>query len=264
MPVDGWVLACLIFAAFAAGWVDAVVGGGGLIQLPALLIGLPQATPVAVISGTNKLSSFAGTLVASATYVRRLRVRWQVVVPLIVAAFLGSATGAQLVRLLPKQYFTPIVLVVLVGVGWYTWRRPALGLEDHERLTGRRRLLAIVAIGLGVGVYDGFLGPGTGTFFVILLVSVLGYGFLQASAYAKLANLTTNAAAIFVLGIQGQVLWLLGACMAAANLTGGFVGARLAIRYGNGFVRRVFLVVVVALVIKLGWDTVVLATNGWR
>ena len=249
-------LALLVVAAFAAGWIDAVVGGGGLIQLPALLIGLPQDTPIPTVSGTNKLSSAAGTAVATVTYLRKVRVDWKVALPLMAAAYAGSTAGAQLVRFVPRQLFTPLVLVVVVVVGIYTIRRPALGLETNLRHDGRARILRVLGIGLGVGLWDGLVGPGTGTFFVILLVAVIGYGFLQATVLTKLANLTTNVAALVVLGLTGHVLWGVGAVMAVANLTGGGIGARMALRHGNGFVRRVFLVTVSALALKLAWDTV--------
>lgn len=249
-------LALLVVAAFAAGWIDAVVGGGGLIQLPALLIGLPQDTQIPTVSGTNKLSSAAGTAVATVTYLRKVRVDWKVALPLMAAAYAGSTAGAQLVRFVPRQLFTPLVLVVVVVVGIYTIRRPALGLETNLRHDGRARILRVLGIGLGVGLWDGLVGPGTGTFFVILLVAVIGYGFLQATVLTKLANLTTNVAALVVLGLTGHVLWGVGAVMAVANLTGGGIGARMALRHGNGFVRRAFLVTVSALALKLAWDTV--------
>ncbi|HET9646977.1 MAG TPA: TSUP family transporter [Microlunatus sp.] len=246
----------LIVAAFAAGWVDAVVGGGGLIQLPALLIGLPADTPPAEILGTNKVSSVWGTATSSITYTRRLRPDWRTVLPLVVGSVVGSALGAQAARFLPKQYFTPIVLVALVVVGIYTWRRPELGLHSARKHDGRKHYLLTAAIGLGVGAYDGILGPGTGSFFVILLVTVLGYGFLEASAKAKIANLFTNLAAIAVFAAHGSILWGVGLAMGAANLTGGYIGARMALRGGNRFVRRVFLIVVAALAVKLAWDLV--------
>lgn len=256
MGVALHVVLLLAAAAFVAGWVDAVVGGGGLIQLPMLLVSLPQSTPVATISGTNKLSSAAGTATATATYLRKVTVQWRSALPLMGCAYVGSTLGAQLVKVLPKQAFTPIVLVVLLVVGSYTYRRPQLGLVHELKHSGGAHLLRLCTLGLGVGLYDGFLGPGTGTFFVIGLVAILGYGFLEASALTKLANLTTNVAALLVLGLSGHVLWALGGLMAVANLSGGFLGARMALRHGNAFVRKVFLVVVGLLVVKLAWDTV--------
>ena len=248
-------LALLVLAAFLAGWVDAVVGGGGLIQLPALLIGLPADTPVATIAGTNKLPSFLGTATAAATYLRSIRVDWSLAWPLLAMAAVGSASGAQLTHFLPRQHFTPLVLAAVVGVGWYTWRRPHLGLHGHVRHTGNDARLRMAAIGAVVGAWDGFIGPGTGTFFVIALVSVIGHDFLASSALAKLANLTTNLAAIVAFSVTGNLLWGLGLAMGVANLTGGFLGARTALKHGNGFVRKVFLLVVSALAVKLAWDT---------
>jgi uncharacterized protein len=254
--LDPVTLTLLLLAAFSAGWVDAVVGGGGLIQLPALLIGLPPDTSPAAILGTNKVSSVWGTATSSITYALKIKLDWWTVVPLVAGAAAGSALGAQAAKLLPREYFTPIVLVALIAVGLYTWRRPQLGLTSQRRHLGGMHYVIALTIGLVVGAYDGFLGPGTGSFFVILLVGILGYEFLEASALAKIANLTTNLAAIVVFGLGGSVLWGLGLSMGAANLLGGFIGARMAIRHGNRFIRRVFLVVLLVLIVKLAYDTV--------
>jgi uncharacterized membrane protein YfcA len=250
-------LALLVLAAFAAGWVDAVVGGGGLIQLPALLIGLPDSTPPATVLGTNKISSVWGTATSSITYAVKIRPDWRTIIPLVVASAAGSVLGAQLARFLPRTYFTPIVLVALIVVGIYTWRRPELGLVSQRKHDGRAHYGWTAAIGLTVGAYDGFLGPGTGSFFVILLVGVLGYGFLEASAKAKIANLVTNLAAIAVFAASGSILWGLGLVMGGANLVGGLLGARTAISRGNAFIRKVFLVVLAGLIIRLAYDTLV-------
>lgn len=258
MLVATHVLFGLVLAAFVAGWVDAVVGGGGLIQLPALLIGLPDDTPVATIAGTNKLPAASGTLMATLTYLRTVRVDWRSALPLMATAWLGSTVGANLAHHVPRRWFTPIVLVVILVVGTYTVRRPQLGLHQELRHSGGAHWGRLLAIGGGVGLYDGLVGPGTGTFFVIALVAVLGYGFLEASALTKLANLTTNVAAITVFTLSGHILWSVALCMAVANLCGGLLGARTAVRRGNAFVRKVFLMVVGALALKLAWDTVVL------
>ena len=255
VDISAYVVVALVLTAFAAGWIDAVVGGGGLIQLPALIIALPDTVSVPEISATNKTSSVAGTLMASITYVRNVRLDWRSLLPLVVCAFVGSTIGAQLVRFLPREYFTPIVFVALVVVGVYTWRRTQLGQVNALKHTGARHYARTAGIGGGVGVYDGFVGPGTGSFFVILLVAVLGYGFLEASAQAKLANLATNVAALSVFAFNGQLLLALGGAMAAANFCGGFVGAKTAIKHGNGFIRKVFLGVLAVLAVKLGYDS---------
>jgi len=208
------------------------------------------------VLGTNKVSSVFGTATSSVTYALKMRPDWRTVLPLVLTAAAGSAGGAELAKFLPKAYFTPVVLVALVAVGFYTWRRPQLGLTSARLHEGSAHYGRTGLIGFGVGAYDGFLGPGTGSFFVILLVGVLGYGFLEASAKAKLANLATNLSAITVFALHGSVLWSLGLTMGAANLLGGLLGARTALRHGNSFVRKVFLAVVAALILKLAYDTV--------
>ncbi len=257
LPVSASALVFLIVAAGIAGWVDAVVGGGGLIQLPALVIGVPKDVATPFILGTNKLSSFFGTLSASWVYLRRIRVHLTLLVPLVVGAFGGSAVGAALSRYVPRDVLTPVVLVAVIAVAVYTLMRPKMGLHHEPKHSGRRAVVwRSGLIGVLVGFYDGILGPGTGSFFVILLVGVLGFGFLQASVNAKIANLTTNLAALAVYGVHGEILLALGVAMACANMTGGFIGARMATRNGSGFVRIVFLVVLSLLIVKLAWDTV--------
>ena len=245
------VLALLVVAAAFAGFVDAVVGGGGLVQLPALVLGLPGATPVQVLA-TNKLASICGTTVASATYYRRVRPHPGTFLPLMGFAFLGSLLGATVASRIPSSVFTPLVLVVLLAVGGYVLFRPSLGERTELRFSGRRHTAAAMGAGLVIGAYDGALGPGTGSFFVFALVGLLGYAFLEASAKARLANWATNLAALCVFVPQDAVLWRTGLLMGAANLVGGYLGARTAVARGTRFVRVVFLVVVAAFVLRLG------------
>lgn len=246
-------VALLALAGLAAGFVDAVVGGGGLIQLPALLLGLPHASPAQILA-TNKLGSICGTSVSSATYYRRVRPDPRTFLPLMAAAFTGSVGGAVVASLIPKEAFQPIVLVALVVVGAYVAVRPQLGQASALRFSGRGHLLAAVGTGLAVGFYDGALGPGTGSFFVISLVGLLGYSFLEASAKARLANWATNLAALCVFVPQGVVIWGVGFTMGVANLVGGYLGARVAVARGAGFVRVFFLVVVSAFIVRIGGE----------
>ena len=245
------VLALLGLAALTAGFVDAVVGGGGLIQLPALLLGLPAASPVEVLA-TNKLASFCGTSVSSATYYRRIRPDPKTFLPLMLLAFVGSVAGAGVAFLIPKDAFEPIVLVALIVVGAYVLFKPDLGGETELRFSGHRHTAAAMLTGLGIGFYDGALGPGTGSFFVITLVGLLGYSFLEASAKARLANWATNLGALCVFVPQGVVLWKVGLLMGVCNLAGGYLGARTAVARGSGFVRVFFIVVVSAFIIRIG------------
>jgi uncharacterized membrane protein YfcA len=230
-----------------------VVGGGGLIQLPALLLGLPAASPVEVLA-TNKLASICGTTVSSATYYRRIRPDPKTFLPLMLLAFVGSAAGAGVAFLIPKGAFDPIVLVALVLVGAYVVLKPSIGGETALRFAGHRHTAVAMLTGLGVGFYDGALGPGTGSFFVFILVGLLGYSFLEASAKARLANWATNLAALCVFVPQGVVLWKVGLLMGLCNLAGGYLGARTAVARGAGFVRVFFIVVVTAFVTRIGGE----------
>jgi uncharacterized membrane protein YfcA len=247
------VLLLLGLAALAAGFVDAVVGGGGLIQLPALLLGMPGASPVQLLA-TNKLASVCGTSVSAATFYRRVRPDPRTFGPLMLFAFAGSVGGALVASLVPRSAFDPVVLVVLVVVGTYVLLKPTLGEVTALRWSGRRHTVAAVVTGVVVGFYDGALGPGTGSFFVFVLVGLLGYSFLEASAKARIANWATNVAALVVFVPQGAVLWETGLLMGAANVVGAYAGARVAVRRGAGFVRVFFVLVVGAFVVRIGAD----------
>jgi uncharacterized membrane protein YfcA len=248
-------LLLLGLAGLCAGFVDAVVGGGGLVQLPALLIGLPHAAPVNVLA-TNKLSSFCGTGVSSATYYRRIRPDPRVFGPMTACAFVGSAGGAVVGSHISDRAFDPIVLLVLVLVGAYVVLRPELGETTLLRYDGRRHVGTAMAAGLLIGCYDGALGPGTGSFFVITLVGLLGYSFLEASAKARIANWATNLAALCVFVPQEAVLWRVGFVMGACNLVGGYLGARTAVAKGAGFVRVFFVLVVTGFTVRIAGDLV--------
>jgi uncharacterized membrane protein YfcA len=253
MDLDPTVVILLVAAGLSAGFVDAVVGGGGLIQLPALVVGLPGASPVQLLA-TNKLASICGTSVSSATYYRRVRPHPGTFVPLMICAFIGSLGGALLASRIPREAFEPIVLVALIVIGAWVLFRPSVGGETELRFADRRHLGGAMLIGLVIGFYDGALGPGTGSFFVVTLVGLLGYSFLEASAKARMANWATNLAALVVFVPQGAVLWGIGLAMGAANLVGGYLGARVAVSKGAGFVRVFFILVVGAFIVRIGGD----------
>lgn len=246
------VLVLCLFA-FLAGGLDAVVGGGGLVQLPALLVVLPQM-PVVSLLGTNKLASVVGTGSAAVTYSRQVDIDKGTAAWMAGTAFVGSGAGALVATRVGSDALKPLVLAALVVVLAYTLRSPSLGeVELLKVKAGSQRLIAGVG-GALIGFYDGFLGPGTGSFLVFLLVGALGFSFLHASATAKVVNTTTNIAALGLFALGGHVLWVLGAAMAASNLAGSQIGARLAIRRGSAWVRRVFVVVVSALILRLAYD----------
>ncbi len=241
----------LALAAFAAGWIDAVVGGGGLVLLPALLIGLPGASPAQLLA-TNKFGGIFGTATSSITFYRRVRPDLRTALPMAAVAYIGAIGGALIGLHIPKAAFNPIILVLLVLVGAYTLFKPDLGKESIRRFHGARHTVLAMATGFVIGAYDGALGPGTGSFLVFTLVGLLGYNFLQASAQAKIANFATNLGALTVFAPMGLVIVKVGLVIAAANLVGGYVGARTAVARGSGFVRVVFVVIVSAFIVKIG------------
>ena len=245
----GFVLA----AAFGAGVIDAMAGGGGLVQLPALFAAYP-ATPHPTLLGTGKLAGLAGTSSAVFRYLRHVRLDWRLVLPAAAAAFVAALAGAWIATRIPPDRFRAMVPVLLTLVLAYTLLHRDFGLE-HRPLADGRRVRALAATGAGaIGLYDGFFGPGTGSFLMFLFVRGFGLDFLHASASAKVVNVAANAAAIILFGITGEILWLLGLAMAACNVSGALLGSHLAIRHGSGFVRIVFIAVVSALIAKTAWD----------
>ena len=241
-------------ASLLAGLVDSIVGGGGLILLPALFATFPQAAP-ATLFGTNKSASIWGTAFATVQYSRRVQLPWRALLPAAAAGLLGSLVGAWAVTRVDPALFRKALPLLLTALLAYTLARKDLGREHAPRYAGRAEALMASAIGLVVGFYDGFFGPGTGSFLVFAWVRLLGYDFLNASASAKLINTATNFSALMLFTWQGHVWWHLALAMALANVAGSLIGTRLALRHGAGFVRRVFIFVVLALIVKTAWDT---------
>ncbi|MBV8123979.1 MAG: TSUP family transporter [Burkholderiaceae bacterium] len=235
-------------AAFFAGLVDAVVGGGGLIQIPVLLSAFPQV-PIPMLFGTNKVSSIAGTGAALWRYAHSLTIPWKLMLFATLTALVGAWGGAAVVALLPREAMKPLVVLMLVAVATYTFWRKDLGhAETHEPRPRDPWLAAL--FGLVIGFYDGFFGPGTGSFLIFGFVRVFGMNFVRASASAKLINLATNLSAIIFFASHGPILWGVGLTMAVCNLLGSQVGTHLALKHGTRFVRHAFLVVVVVLIAK--------------
>jgi uncharacterized membrane protein YfcA len=246
------VVCLLAVAGLVAGWVDAVVGGGGLIQLPALLL-VPGITPIQAVA-TNKVGAIAGTAVSAATYYRRVHVDLRIALPMALAAMLAAIGGAAIASRIPAPAFTPIILAACLAVLAYTLARPQVGRESAPRLAGARLVVVACGIGVVIGMYDGMLGPGTGSFLVFSIVGLLGYAFLPASGIAKIVNLATNTGSLIFFVPSGHVVWAAGLAVAAGNLTGGYLGARMAVKRGSGFVRVVFVVVVSVLMLRLAWQ----------
>ena len=234
----------------AAGFVDAVVGGGGLIQLPAALLLLP-GVPFPTLLGTNKFASFFGTSMAVQRYSRHVAIDWPTIAPAAVAAFLCAFLGSRAVTLLAPSVLRPLVLILLLVVASYVFLVKDLGLIHQPKHAPRKARSLALLIGSVLGFYDGFFGPGMGSFLIFAFVGILGFDFLAASASAKAINWCTNLASIIYFSATGQLLYGIGLAMAASNVLGATLGAHLAIRKGSRFVRVFFLVIVCGLIAKL-------------
>ncbi|CAN2189640.1 COG0730 Predicted permeases [Candidatus Nanopelagicaceae bacterium] len=246
-------LVFILVAAFSAGFVDAIAGGGGLIQLPALLISFPDRE-VAEVSGTNKLGSIFGTSAAALNYRRNIKTDPKLLLAMVLPAFIGSGSGSLLATQISTEQLKVAIVVMLVAVFVYTLARPDLGkVEVLKGAAKRQRTVGAVA-GLTIGFYDGFIGPGTGTLLMIVLVAALGFAFVGASAIAKVVNVATNFASILVFGISGSIMWVVGLAVGVCNLAGGIIGSHVAIRRGSDFVRKFYLVVTFALIVRVLFD----------
>ena len=243
----------LVLAAGFAGFVDAVAGGGGLIQLPALLIGLHEK-PIPLILGTNKVPAIFGTTSAAINYIKNVKPDLKVTLYMAVPAFLGSMSGARLAAEVSKDVFRPLILILLILVSVYTFFRPHFGMEEKLRFSTKRTKWVVALCGVVIGFYDGIFGPGTGTFLIFLLVGLIGYAFIKASATAKIVNIATNFGALISFQITGHIWWKIGLALAVANIAGAIAGSHLAIRGGSKLVRQFFLIVSVILIAKVGYD----------
>lgn len=254
MSVELSQLAVLALGALFAGFIDSVVGGGGLVQIPALFSVLPREVP-ATLFGTNKIASVFGTTNAAWRYARRVTMPWGTILPAALAAFACSYLGAMAVSWLPREMLRPLILIMLIGAAAYTFWRKDFGAIHRPQHAGVKEFVYALLVGGALGFYDGFFGPGTGSFLIFLFIRFFGFDFLHASAASKIVNVATNLAAIGYFVPNGFYLPFAALIMATANIGGSFIGTHLALRHGSGFVRQVFLAVVGALIVKFAWDT---------
>ena len=243
----------LIFFAFCAGAIDAAVGGGGLIQIPALMGALPNYA-TATVFGTNKLASICGTASAAFSYLRQVKLQWKLLAVIGVTAFVSSFGGAACVSLIPQEILRPFVLFMLIVIAIYTFFKKQFGqVHIQQELTNKMLLIAAIG-GLAIGFYDVIFGPVTGSFFIFFFIRYLKVDFLHASALSKIGNFMTNFAALSFFVPTGHVLFQLGLMMAVANVVGSLVGVKMALKYGSGFIRIIFLILVSVLIVKLAYQ----------
>lgn len=247
------IILSLIFFAFCAGAIDAAVGGGGLIQIPALMNALPNMV-TATIFGTNKLASICGTASAAFSYLRRVKLAWKLLAVIAVTAFISSFAGAACVAMLPQAVLKPFVLFMLIMIAIYTFMKKQFGQVHFEQSVTTKMLVLAGIGGLAIGFYDGIFGPGTGSFFIFYFIRYLKVDFLHASALSKIGNFMTNFAALSFFIPTGHVLFSLGLMMAVANVIGSIMGVKMALKYGSGFIRILFLILVSILILRLSYQ----------
>jgi uncharacterized membrane protein YfcA len=250
-----WIIILLALASFTAGLIDSVVGGGGLIQTPFLLITFPKM-PLPVLFGTNKIAALAGTSISAIRYAQKITFDFRLLLVIAACCFVSSFLGARLVSHIDSNTLKPVILVILIGIAVYTFLKKNLGSIQSKELSPGKQMFYGSLIGLTVGFYDGFFGPGTGSFFVLGFVIILGFEFVKASAYAKVVNCITNISALIVFIREGYYILDLAILMAVFNVIGSYLGSALALKKGNSFVRVIFLVIVSIMILKYGYDVV--------
>lgn len=251
--METYIIIILCIASFFAGFVDAVVGGGGLIQTPVALILLPNLA-VSSIIGSLKIPAFSGTSFAANQYLKKVDMNWKLLSIMAIVAFASAFLGSHLLTKVHNDFMKPLLLVVLTLIAIYTFTKKDFGIHQAKEHTVKRQLLLAVSMSICIGFYDGFIGPGTGSFLVLGFVSVLGFDFLHASANAKMVNLATNFGSICLFVLKGKIIWAIALPMAICNAVGGWTGAKLAIKKGNGFIRIFFLIVVIGTLLRFGYD----------
>jgi uncharacterized membrane protein YfcA len=245
-----FLLACL--AAFFAGFIDSIAGGGGLIQVPVLLFLFPNM-PIVTLLGTNKLAASSGTVISSYNYVKALEINLKKFLPALLAAFVFSMIGAKILSLLNDELLKPLIFFLLLAIGIYTLFKKELGQISQLRFTGYRLQFLLILIGAVLGFYDGFFGPGMGSLLIFCYVSLIGFSFLEGSAFAKLTNLSANIAACGFFIFHHHVVYRIGIPMAFFNIVGNYVGSKLAIQKGSAFVRGIFLIVISGILLQMGF-----------
>ena len=251
--MENYIIIILCVASFVAGFVDAIVGGGGLIQTPVALIALPNLS-VASIIGTLKIPGFSGTSIATIQYLKKVKVDWKLFGVMAIVSFVFAFIGSSLLNVMQNDFMKPVLFVILVLLLVYTYFKKDFGQFEISKLTTKQKYIYAVIICILIGFYDGFIGPGTGSLLIMAFVAILGFDFLQASTNAKLVNLATNIGSITLFVIKGKIVWAIAIPMAVCNATGAFIGARLAISKGNGFIRVFFLVIVAITLLRFGYD----------
>jgi len=251
--METYIIIALCIASFFAGFVDAIVGGGGLIQTPVALILMPNLA-VSTIIGSLKIPAFSGTSFAAFQYLKQVKMNWKLLISMAIVAFISAFFGSLLLTQVSNDFMKPVLFFVLIALAIYTFIKKDFGQKKTTQLSSKRVILYAMILSVLIGFYDGFIGPGTGSFLVLGFVALLGFDFLNASANAKMVNLATNFGSICLFISKGKIIWSFALPMALCNALGGWLGAKLAIKKGNQFIRYFFLVIVIGTLLRFGYD----------
>ncbi len=243
----------LCIAAFAAGFIDAIVGGGGLVQTPATIVTLPNH-PLATVLGTTKIPSFFGAAIAAVQYSLKVKINWKLLVVMCSFALLAAYAGSKTVATVSNTFMKPILFMVLIAVAIYTYTKKDFGQSVRTTVGKKNNIAYCLLFAVIIGFYDGFIGPGAGSFMVLFFISIMGYDFLKASAHSKILNVSTNIGSIIYFSGSANILYHYAIPMAVFNFAGSLFGARLAILKGNKFIRIFFLIVVIGTIVRFGYD----------
>ena len=246
-------LALLGLAMFSSGFIDAIAGGGGLIQTPAMLLSFPNTNPVEVVA-TSKTAAFFGTSTAAIQYRRFIKTDPKLLIAMVIPAFIGACFGSLLASHISPESFKSSIFFMMIAIFIYTLLKPDLGKVHAEKHSPKKMMVIGAIAACLIGFYDGLIGPGTGTMLMIALVATMGFAFVGASAIAKVVNATTNLASIIVVGLRIGIMWKLGLVLAVANLAGGYMGSHMAIKKGSSFIRIFYLIVTGLLILRLGYS----------
>lgn len=251
--MESYIIVFLCLASFVAGFVDAIVGGGGLIQTPIALVLLPNINIASVI-GTLKIPGFSGTFMATYHYLKSAMVNWTLFLVMALISFCFAYLGSSLLNIMQNDFMKPLLFILLILLLIYTYFKKDFGQFHRNKLSSKQLYIYGSVICVFLGFYDGFIGPGTGSLLIMAFIAILGFDFLQANIYAKMVNLATNMGSITLFVLKGKIIWSIAIPMAVCNITGSWLGARLAIAKGNGFIRIFFLFVVGLALLRFGYD----------
>jgi uncharacterized protein len=251
--METYIIIILCIASFFAGFIDAIAGGGGLIQTPFALLLLPNY-PVSSLMGSLKIPGFTGTSIASFQYLKQVNMNWKLLGIMAVFSCLSAFGGSYLLTTVSNDFMKPLLFLILVLVAIYTFIKKDFGTQLPKTYSFQKSVIIGILISTIIGFYDGFIGPGTGSFLMLAFITLLGFDFLHASANAKMVNLASNVGSLTLFIAKGKIIWLVALPMAVCNGLGGWIGAKIAIKKGNEFIRVFFLIVVIGTLIRLSYD----------